>query len=243
MTASILIVDDEPDLLDSLCLTLTSAGYHVLTAASGVAALTILHSKAVNLILADIAMPELNGYQLLEKVRQNPAWLTIPFVFLTARKMDSDIRYGKSLGVDDYLTKPVHSADLLAVIEGKLRRQQQLAQVSPAPPLSDNDEVLNLGGLRVDSGQHRVWVNDREVYLSAREFALLEYLARQRGKVVSVEELVQATHHLKTDHADAGSLVRSLVHAVRRKTDNCVENVRGVGYRIAPPAAPELPDS
>ena len=125
---SILVVDDEPNFLDNIRLALEAEGYRVLSAGNGVEALAVLHSQPVNLILADIAMPEMNGYQLYERVRERPQWLTVPFVFLTARKLDSDIRYGKELGVDGYLTKPIRAADLLAVVRGKLRRAQQLVQ-------------------------------------------------------------------------------------------------------------------
>ena len=125
---SILVVDDEPNFLDNIRLALEAEGYRVLSAGNGVEALAVLHSQLVNLILADIAMPDMNGYQLYERVRERPQWLTIPFVFLTARKLDSDIRYGKELGVDGYLTKPIRAADLLAVVRGKLRRAQQLVQ-------------------------------------------------------------------------------------------------------------------
>jgi len=125
---SILVVDDEPNFLDNIRLALEAEGYRVLSAGNGVEALAVLHSQPVNLILADIAMPDMNGYQLYERVRERPQWLTVPFVFLTARKLDSDIRYGKELGVDGYLTKPIRAADLLAVVRGKLRRAQQLVQ-------------------------------------------------------------------------------------------------------------------
>jgi DNA-binding response OmpR family regulator len=125
---SILVVDDEPNFLDNIRLALEAEGYRVLSAGNGVEALAVLHSQSVDLILADIGMPDMNGYQLYERVRERPQWLTIPFVFLTARKLDSDIRYGKELGVDGYLTKPIRAADLLAVVRGKLRRAQQLVQ-------------------------------------------------------------------------------------------------------------------
>ncbi|RPJ56340.1 MAG: response regulator, partial [Dehalococcoidia bacterium] len=113
--ASILVIDDEPDLLTNITLTLEAENYQVFTAGNGLEALDALQTQPVNLILADIAMPDMNGYQLYERVRARPEWVTIPFVFLTARAMDSDIRYGKELGVDDYLTKPIRAADLLAV--------------------------------------------------------------------------------------------------------------------------------
>ena len=120
--ASILVVDDQLDILDNIGLALEAEGYRVLTATDGVEALDVLQSQPVDLILADIAMPRMNGYQLCERVWKNPQWVAIPFVFLTARALDSDIRYGKALGVDDYLTKPIQPEDLLAAVRGRLRR-------------------------------------------------------------------------------------------------------------------------
>ena len=116
IVASILVVDDQPELLENIGFALETGGYIVLTADNGYEALTILETQPVNLILADIAMPGMNGYQLYERVRENPEWVRIPFLFLTARAMNSDIRFGKELGVDDYLTKPIEVEDLLATV-------------------------------------------------------------------------------------------------------------------------------
>jgi two-component system alkaline phosphatase synthesis response regulator PhoP len=235
----ILIVDDEPDILENIKLALEVEGYHVLSADDGVAALKILQSHHVNLIMADIAMPNMNGYQLFEQVRQNPDWVTVPFMFLSARTMDSDIRYGKELGVDDYLTKPIRVADLLAAVRGKLRRAEQLERLrTPKEAGVGNGKILEVGGLCVDSNQHRVWLNDREVQLSAKEFSLLTCLAKQAGNVLSPSELVKYTHGYETDHIEAGSLLRPIILSLRRKLDltsgevGSIENVRGVGYRL-----------
>ena len=114
---NILIVDDHTDFLDLVDLTLISAGYHTLIAHDGFEALNILQTEGVDLILADIGMPGLNGYQLLHEVQQNPLWAAIPFIFLTARSLNSDISYGKQMGVSHYLTKPVRAGDLLFVVE------------------------------------------------------------------------------------------------------------------------------
>ena len=239
-TASVLIVDDEPDLLENLGLALEGENYHILSAGNGVEALQILQSQPVDLILADIAMPDMNGYQLYERVRQNLEWVSIPFIFLTARTMDSDIRYGKELGVDDYLAKPIRAADLLAVVRGKLRRAQQLAAAAtpPAPaPLAEPGDLI-VAGLRIDSNQYRVWLGQEELKLSAKEFILLEYLAQQAGKVIPPQELVKITHQFEADQIEAGTLLRPLILSLRRKLDDrivTIENVRGVGYRLVVP--------
>ncbi len=239
---SILVVDDQPDLVENIGLTLEGAGYTVLAASDGVEALEILASEPVDLILADIAMPRLNGYQLYERVRENPAWVAIPFLFLTARALDSDIRYGKELGVDDYLVKPIEPEDLVAAVRGKLRRSRDLSPAlrQPQSLTARQDGVVAVGPLAIDSRQHQVRLEGREIKLSAKEFTALEYLARRAGQVVSPEELIRATHGLDTNAVEAGALLRPLVRSLRRRLGyragemGCIENVRGVGYRLRP---------
>lgn len=235
--ATLLVVDDQPELAESLRLTLASAGYQVVTAGNGVEALAALRSQPIDLILADIAMPYMNGYQLFERVRENPRWIAIPFLFLTVRTMDSDIRYGKELGADDYLTKPIQPEDLLAAIHGRLRRARELAGLTTTAA-AGAEGFLTVGRLRIEPGQHRVWLDEVPVKLSAKEFALLEYLARHAGKVVPAQDLIRVTHGIETDYVDAGTLLRPLIRTLRRKLGfdvgdmGCVENVRGVGYRL-----------
>jgi two-component system OmpR family response regulator len=120
--SSILLIDDEPDLLDNLCLTLEMAGYQTVTATDGVEALAVLESQPVALILSDISMPCMDGYQLYNRIRENPHWNEIPFIFLTGCRFlsDKEIRYGKDLGVDEYLTKPIRSEQLLLAVLSKL---------------------------------------------------------------------------------------------------------------------------
>lgn len=245
---TILVADDQQDLLAMISLTLQAADYQVVTAGDGLDALAILKSQAVDLILADIAMPRMNGYQLYQRVRENADWIMIPFIFLTARALDSDVRYGKELGVDDYLTKPIQPEDLLAAVQGRLRRAQQLAQARPQPagpaaPMAPTTGLSGLvvGRLRIDTGQHRVWLDEQPIELSAREFILLEYLARRADTMVTPQELIGVTHGLNIDDVEAGGLLRPLIRSLRRKLGyavgemGCIENVRGVGYRLIPP--------
>ena len=113
---NILLVDDHPDFLYHLSLTLDAAGYNTLIARDGIEALDILYDQSIDLIVADIAMPRLNGYQLYNRIRQNPTWAMIPFIFLTARTLNSDIHYGENMGVTRYLTKPIQTGELLSAI-------------------------------------------------------------------------------------------------------------------------------
>lgn len=252
---TILVVDDQPELLSGLQLTLEAAGYRVLVAEDGYVALEQLRTATVDLILADIAMPELNGYQLYEQVRADPRLLRIPFIFLTARALASDVRYGKMLGVDDYLTKPLKPEDLLAAVEGRLRRardlgmlwaeEQQSREVAAMPsaevPAQAGAEALEVGPLRIAASQHRVWLSGREVELSAREFRVLELLARHAGEVITPPMIVQVSHGIATDDAEASALLRPMIRTLRRRLGysvgemGCIENVRSVGYRLVIP--------
>ncbi len=123
----ILVVDDNPELVDGLKLTLEMEGFAVLTAHSGYEALEVLKQEIPDLILADIMMPNLDGYELYIRVHRNPQWMKIPFVFLTAKTSSEDIRKGKRLGADDYITKPFDPQDVVAAIRGKLKRVAELS--------------------------------------------------------------------------------------------------------------------
>jgi DNA-binding response OmpR family regulator len=115
--ASILVVDDQPQLLGSIQMTLELAGYRVYTAGTGIEALVVLQAQPIDLILTDIGMPQLDGYQLCRRVRADSRWDATLLLFLSARGSDEDIRYAKSLGSDDYLVKPIEPEDLLAAVQ------------------------------------------------------------------------------------------------------------------------------
>lgn len=123
---AILLVDDQPDFLENVSLTLESAGYRTVTATDGFEAIEALKKHMVSLILSDIGMPEMGGYQFYKRVRNNPTWAAIPFVFLTGYEFlsDNEIGYGRALGVSGYLSKPIRAADLLNVVDEQLHHPQ-----------------------------------------------------------------------------------------------------------------------
>jgi DNA-binding response OmpR family regulator len=240
--ARILVVEDQPTIRMCLVQILDKAGYQVLTAGNGLEALDIIEEQPVDLILADIMMPEMDGYALYRRVAEDPKWVSTPFIFLTARMLDQDIRYGKELGVDDYLVKPVAADDLLASVRGRLRRAERIAHAAqvPAPRRAVETDVLELGRLRIEPDQYRVWLNDEPLKLSNTEFTLLAYMTQRANKVVPMQEIVRATHNLETNYAEASSLLRPMIRSIRRKlgypagNTGCIESVRGVGYRFVP---------
>jgi CheY-like chemotaxis protein len=117
---AILLVDDQNDFLDNVSLTLQAAGYNTITASDGLEALGALKEHHITLILSDIGMPNMGGYQFFQKTRQNPGWADIPFLFLTGYEFlsENEVVYGKKLGITGYLTKPIRAAELLLAIEG-----------------------------------------------------------------------------------------------------------------------------
>jgi DNA-binding response OmpR family regulator len=238
--ACILIAEDQPSIRACIEQILRMAGYQVLTSGDGIEALDLLRSQSVDLVLADIMMPNMDGYQLYERLVENPQWARIPFIFLTARVLESDIRYGKEMGVDDYLVKPVEARDLLAVVRGKLRRAKQVERSygRSSPQRYPATGTIQLGELKIEPGQYRAWMGQALLKLSTTEFRLLECLALQPNKVVPLESLIRTTHGLDARYSEASDLLRPMVRSLRRKMGHgagdmgCIESVRGVGYRF-----------
>jgi putative two-component system response regulator len=139
---TLLVVEDDPAMLIALRDILENAGYVILTAENGQDALNILTNSKPELILSDIAMPVMDGFELLEAVRQRPTGATIPFIFLTARGTREDIFTGKSLGVDDYITKPVTSKELLSAVRARLQRADEFAMMAQLLAAKDSLRVL-----------------------------------------------------------------------------------------------------
>ena len=127
-STKILVVDDEPVIRDSIAEILSLHGYQVLTASNGIEGLDVIHQNVPELIISDIMMPQMNGYQFYQRVRSTTEWLWIPFIFLSAKVEGEDIRFGKELGVEDYLKKPIDAEDLLAAVIGCLKRFHQLKE-------------------------------------------------------------------------------------------------------------------
>ncbi len=237
-TVSILMVDDQPLTLATVTAALSLDGYQIFTARDGIEALEVLENAQIDLIIADIAMPRMNGYQLFDAVQQDSRWVHIPFIFLTARSMDSDIRYAKELGIDDYLTKPFALEDLRASISGKIRRYKQKTHPYPGSGQNSMHHIEDIvdGQMCIYPSQHRLTIGEKEVALSAKEFTLLLFLVRHKGQVVPLVTLCQVTHGLTTDQVEAGSLLYPLIRSLRLKLaanfadSEGIQNVRAVGY-------------
>lgn len=238
----ILLVDDQLIVTMALRKELETSGYHVTTARDGLDALEVLETEPIDVIVSDIRMPRLNGYQLFQWVRQIPALDETPFIFVSANDMDSDVAYGMEMGADGYITKPIDAKAVIKLLESLSERTPPKPSTpAPAPELPSPDTMLTVGDLQIYMDTYRVQMGPQELDLSLREFRLLERLAQEPNEVVAAGKLLAATHGDQVNSDDAGNLLRPLVRSLRRKMGypagemGCIRNLRGVGYMLVPP--------
>ena len=221
---SVLVVDDEPDIVALVAYHLAKAGYRVSTAAAGPDALAIARRERPALIVLDLMLPGMSGFEVLEQLRKDEATKHIAVLMLTARKEEPERIRGLSLGADDYLTKPFSPPELVLRVRAILRR------VGAAPEAGD---VLHAGPVRIDRAAHKVTVDGHEVELTPTEFKLLLTLAERRGRVQArkllLETVWEAAPDIQTRTVD--------MHVQRlrmklRSAGSLIETVRGFGYRM-----------
>lgn len=217
-----LVVEDDSAMAAALSMGFGAEGFAVEIAADGVDGLWMATENAFDIIVLDIMLPQLSGYEVCKRLRQ--AGSTVPILMLTAKDGEHDEADALDLGADGYLSKPFSFVVLLAHIRALLRR-------APA----DRSPVLNVGDLSLDPATRRCWRGEVEIMLTAREFSFLEYLMRSRGIVVS--RAVIAEHVWDADLDIDSNVVEVYVGYLRRKVDrpfgrHGIETVRGVGYRL-----------
>ena len=229
MARTILIVDDEPTLRETLAEALDADGFRVLTAADGREALSRFREHQPDLVVLDLMLPELSGIEVCRIIRAESG---VPIVMLTAKSSEIDKVVGLELGADDYVTKPFSLRELTARIRALLRRTEQLAE-APTP-------LVELGALTVDLAGHRLLRDGELVPLKPKVFELLAYLLRHPGQVLSREQLLE--HVWGYDYAGETRTVDVHVHWLRAAIEPApaepvyLHTVRGVGYVFRRPA-------
>ena len=225
----ILIVDDEASLRTWLRRLLAHDGYAVLEAENGVVALQLWQQREPQLVILDITMPELDGLQVLERVRQTA---NTPVIMLTKKSAEDDKVRAFELGADDYLTKPFSHREFMVRVKAVLRRLRPTPVADPA--------TLVIGELRLDLANHQVQVGERPVKLSRTEFNLLLELARTPGQILSDRQLL--TRVWGTEYRDGDpDLLRVLIHRLRLKIETDADQPRLIlrqharGYWLAAP--------
>ena len=227
----ILVVDDEPDITGLVAYHLAKAGYRVTTAANGAEALKSARQESPDLIVLDLMLPGVSGYDVLAELRRRPETADVGVILLTARKDESDRIKGLSLGADDYLAKPFSPQELVLRVGAVLRRL-----VAPGVPAGG---TLTAGPVTLDTNAHRVAVEGRDVLLTATEFKLLRTFMEREGRVQSRTQLLQAVWQAQPDIQTR--TVDMHVQRLRTKLGAAgayIDTVRGVGYRFREPEAP-----
>ncbi len=230
MPKTIMLVDDDPDILTVLRGNLELAGFAVVTAGNGWEALRILAEQTPDLLILDLSLPDLDGLQICRKLQDSGR--DFPIIMLTARDSVADKVLGFECGADDYLVKPFAFMELEARIKACLRRQRR--QADPRPT------ILTCGQLQVDHGARRVRLGDREVSLTRKEFDLLSFLALHAGDTLSRDDLRRALWGQKKLYSWSRTIDVHIQH-LRQKIEDNPENPRwivtvpGVGYRLETP--------
>ncbi len=228
MSHRILVCDDEPDITALVAYHLAKAGYRVSTAASGPEALKAAREERPDVVVLDLMLPGLSGYEILKELRAREETRDVGVILLTARRDEPDRIKGLSLGADDYLTKPFSPQELTLRVAALLRR---LA----APSVSSGSSVT-AGDLVIDRSAHRVVLNGTEIQLTATEYKLLDMLVERRGRVQSRERLLQDVWLHQPDMQTR--TVDMHIQRLRSKLGdhaNLIETVRGFGYRFRNP--------
>jgi two-component system phosphate regulon response regulator PhoB len=223
--ARILVVEDEKDLQDLLEFNLRQAGYQVLVAADGRRGLQLATEQRPDLVLLDLMLPGMSGTDVCRALKSSAATRAIPVVMVTAKGEEIDRVVGFELGADDYVVKPYSNRELLLRIQAILRRG---AADQPAP------SHVEFGRLRIDKEGHRVWVDDKEVALTALELKLLWTLYDRRSRVQSRSSLLDDVWGMSGDITTR--TVDTHVKRLREKlgaAGGYIETVRGVGYRFS----------
>jgi two-component system phosphate regulon response regulator PhoB len=221
----LLVVDDEPDILELVQYNLRKAQYDVVCVASGEEALAQVRSAPPDLIVLDLMLPGVDGLEVCKALKRDTRTAAIPIVILTARGEEADIVAGLELGADDYLTKPFSSRVLLARIRAVLRRHH-------AEPVAE-DAVITHHGLVLHPGRHEVLVEGQPVPLTLTEFRVLHLLARHPGWVFTRNQIIAAAQG--TDVSVTERSVDVHIVSLRRKLGILgeeIETIRGVGYRL-----------
>jgi len=222
---SILVVEDEEDILDLISYNLKQAGFSIIAVESGEEALEVASEENFSLVLLDLMLPGIDGLEVCRLLRAKPETKNIPVLMLTARTEEVDRIVGLELGADDYLTKPFSPRELVLRVRAILRRAEVVESVS--------DGTIRVGSLTIDPIEHRVQLLGEEIELTATEFRLLLTLAQRRGRVQSREELLNVVWGY--EHSGYLRTVDTHLRRLRAKMGEAadyLETVRGVGYRF-----------
>ena len=226
---TILVCDDDKEIVEAIEIYLQQEGFHVLKAYDGEEALEILKNNEVHLLIMDVMMPKLDGIRATLKIRENSS---IPIIILSAKTEDSDKILGLNIGADDYVEKPFNPLELVARVKSQLRRYREL---NPSKP-HERQEVISLKHLEINKVTHQVVCYGESIKLTPIEFDILYLLASNPGRVFGTDEIFERVWHEKFYEANNTVMVhiRRLRGKMKDDTreDKIITTVWGVGYKI-----------
>lgn len=223
---TILIVEDEQDIIELLTYNLEQEGYNIFFSTSGEEALTMVHQKNPDLILLDLMLPGVDGFDVCRNLKQNEYTRSIPVIMLTAKSEETDVITGLEMGADDYIPKPFSPKVLIARIRSVLRRN------APVVP-TNQEQIITVHDIYIDISKHQVISQGKEVSLSATEFSILVFLAQNPGWVFSRGQIIGAVKG--EDYPVTERSVDVQILGLRKKLGDMgkyIQTVRGVGYRL-----------
>ncbi|MBY3618083.1 response regulator transcription factor [Acinetobacter sp. CUI P1] len=226
--ATLLLVDDEAEIIKLMQIYLENEGYRLLTARDGLEALEIIKKETIDLMVLDIMMPNMDGIEACIKIREKQKF---PIIMLSAKGQELDKITGLSVGADDYVTKPFSPLELVARIKSQLRRTRNyMVELS-----AKQDEII-IDGLVINSVTHEVSVDDQPIKLTPREFAILELLARNKGQVLSMEQIYAKVW--KEQFLESNNTLMVHIRKIREKIEanprkpQYLKTIWGVGYKL-----------
>jgi DNA-binding response OmpR family regulator len=228
MSNKVLIVEDDANLLEAIKYNLCKEGYDVVAADDGEQALTIARKEKPDILILDVMLPKLNGFEVCRILRKE---ITVPIIMLTARADETDKIVGLEIGADDYMTKPFSMRELMARIRAMLRRTKMVELPSAAGPV-----LLKIGSVEIDIARHQVSLAGAVLELSPKEFDLLAFLARNKGLVFNREQLLEKVWGY--DFAGDTRTVDVHIRWLRQKIEVDASHplylvtVRGTGYKL-----------
>lgn len=223
---TILIVDDEEDILELIKYNLKNEGYQILTAQTGEAAIKIARQSQLDLLILDLMLPGIDGLEVTRYLKNNAATQDLPIVMLTAKGEESDVVTGLELGANDYISKPFSPKVLIARIRAILRRRRKQSEGS-------DNQIRQEGDMMIDTARHKVTIEGVPLDLTLSEFGLLAFLADKKGWVFTRGQIVDAIRG--ENYAVTERSIDVIIVGLRKKLKNyaqLIETVRGVGYRF-----------
>ena len=222
---NVLIAEDEDRMRKLIVAYLKKEGYYIYEACDGAEAVDIFSNNDIDIIILDVMMPLIDGFDVLKYIRKKS---NVPVIMLTAREEDDDKLQGLNYGADKYLTKPISPKVLMAEVNSIKKRGYEKKEIAKV-----NDKILEFGEIRVDLDSHTVKVDDKVVYFSLTEFKLLVYLIRNKGILLSRDKILAAIWGM--DFFGDERVVDTNIKRIRRKItqkNNYITTIRGVGYKF-----------